>query len=1846
VPRLWPGSLRFAGVNWIGGLSLALAALVAASPAFAVSAHWLTNAGTGDWNTAGNWDNGVPNAAADVATFGNSFITGVSLSANTQVSGILFLAGANAFTITAAPTFTLTLSGTGITNNSGITQNFVTAVNGSGSRGIISFTNSATAGSNTAFTNNGATGVAGTNGGTTQFFNTSTAGSGTFTNNGATTLAANGGTTQFFNTSTAGSATLIANAGTLGGNGGSILFVNDSTGGTARVEVFGNGNLDISSHNAPGVTIGSIEGTGNVFLGARNLAVGSNDLSTIFSGVIQDGGINGGTGGSLTKTGAGKLTLSGANTYTGATTINTGTLNIQNATALGTTAGGTTVNDNATLQIQGGITVGAEALTLSGVQGKLESVSGANNYGGLLTLGTANGGFFPSHSFIISDAGSTLNLTNTGTITGTGSALYLSGAGAGSISSILGMTSSYLIKDGTGTWTLSGANTYNVSGNSTTSFGTSIYDGILKLSGAGTLGNASNGLYMDGAGSGDFGAFPTLDLNGTSQGVGNLDGGEVGSGGTIVNNGSGAVTFTIGNGNGGGGNYAGVIADHTSGTGTIALTKTFTGTITLAGANTYSALTTISGGILNIQNATALGTTASGTTVSSGATLQIQGGITVGAEALTIRGTGASGATGALENVSGTNNYGGLVTLGAASTISSDTAGDTLNLTNTGTITGATFGLTLTGDGNGSISSIIGTTTGTLTKNGFGTWTLLGSNTYTGATTINSGILNIQKATGLGTTAGGVTVNSGATLQIQSVVGITVGAEALTLNGGTLENVSGTNNYGGLVTVGAATAGYITSDAGTLNLTNTGTISGVGSALDLAGDGNGTISSIIGATIQYLQKDGAGTWTLSGANTYTSSPGGYGTIIDSGTLRLSGSGTLGNTSNGLLIEPYSGGTLDLNGTSQGVGLLVVAYGGTILNNGGSAVTLTIGNGDADGGYEDAGAVIADHTIGTGTIALTKTGTGTFTLSGANTYSGVTTISGGILNIQNGSALGATTGGTTVSSGATLQLQGGISVGAEALTIRGIGASGGTGALESVDGNNYGGLLTLGAASTISSDAGTLNLTNTGTITGATFGLTLTGSGNGSISSIIGTTSGAVIMNGAGTWTLLGANTYTGGTTVNGGILQLSGAGTLGGTSGALTVNTGGTLDLNATSQGVGNLTGTGGTIVNNGGGAVTLTIGNGNFGSGTYAGVIADHTSGIGTIALTKTGTAKITLSGANSYTGATTISNGILNIQSATALGTTAAGTTVGSGATLQIQGGITVGAEALTISGVGETTATGVLENVSGTNNYGGLVTLGAASTVSSDAGTLNLTNAGTITGATFALTLTGAGNGSISSIIGTTSGTLTKTGVGTWTLFGANTYTGATTISNGILNIQNATALGTTAAGTTVSSGATLQIQGDITMGAEALTISGVGETTATGALENVSGTNNYGGLLHLGAATTISSDAGTLNLTNTGTITGPLFGLTLTGAGDGSIASIIGTTSGTLTKTGTGTWTLSGANTYTGATTISGGILDIQSNTALGTTAGNTTVSSGATLQIQGDITVGTAEALTISGIGASGATGALENVSGTNNYGGLVTLGAASTISSDAGTLNLTNTGTITGATRGLTLTGAGNGSISSIIGTTTGTLTKSGTGNWTLSGANTYTGATQVNGGTLLVNGSTASGSAVSVTNSGSTLGGTGTINGTVAVNSGAYILGGTGAVASGTLTLNNSLTLNSGSIIELAFGGSFAHSTLARTGSGTWTFQSNQAFNFIDLGATTGFYNNIITGLAANPGSEGSWTIMNAGWTGTFSYDGTGDIDLTVTSVPEPSTWVGGALAFAALVFTQRRRFVRSRKP
>jgi len=397
--------------------------------AYAGSATWSSNPSSGDWFTAANWTpNTIPNGPDDIATFDVSNTTDILLPGFAEVDSIVFNPGASAYTLTVPwymgqPNYFTLISGMGIVNNSGVSQNFV-SVEGDG----FAFGNSATAGNLTVFWN-----PAGPNpdgfGGRTVFGDGSNAGSGTFINGGAEGVvqgityffndssAANatiinegaapgdglGGATYFFDDASAGTATLINNGGAVtGGGGGLIRFYNNSTaadatfitnGGTAeaalgavtdfwggtmgnatfiangtltgpgagrivciflfttstaRIELFGTGTFDISNNQSQGqpipVTVGSLEGDGLVFLGANQLTVGSNNLSTLFSGVIQDGGVGGGEGGSVTKIGRGSLVLVNANTYTGGTTVEDGELVINNQTGSGTGSGAVQVN--------------------------------------------------------------------------------------------------------------------------------------------------------------------------------------------------------------------------------------------------------------------------------------------------------------------------------------------------------------------------------------------------------------------------------------------------------------------------------------------------------------------------------------------------------------------------------------------------------------------------------------------------------------------------------------------------------------------------------------------------------------------------------------------------------------------------------------------------------------------------------------------------------------------------------------------------------------------------------------------------------------------------------------------------------------------------------------------------------------------------------------------------------------------------------------------------------------------------------------------------------------------------------------------------------------------------------------------------------------------------------------------------------------------------------------------------------------------------------------------------------------------------------------------------------------
>ncbi|MGH8431097.1 MAG: autotransporter-associated beta strand repeat-containing protein, partial [Solimonas sp.] len=184
-------------------------------------------------------------------------------------------------------------------------------------------------------------------------------------------------------------------------------------------------------------------------------------------------------------------------------------------------------------------------------------------------------------------------------------------------------------------------------------------------------------------------------------------------------------------------------------------------------------------------------------------------------------------------------------------------------------------------------------------------------------------------------------------------------------------------------------------------------------------------------------------------------------------------------------------------------------------------------------------------------------------------------------------------------------------------------------------------------------------------------------------------------------------------------------------------------------------------------------------------------------------------------------------------------------------------------------------------------------------------------------------------------------------------------------------------------------------------------------------------------------------------------------------------------GALQKFGNdGTLILSAANTYSSQTTIFGGALNIQNDTALGATGGGaivsgTTVGNGAALEMQGNITVGT-ESLLLNGTGIGGG-GALRNISGNNTYGGAITLNNAVRINSDSGMLTLGNINVVS-AGQNLTVGGAGDTTVLGVIATLSGTLTKDGTGTLTLRGPSNYSGATTISAGALNIRNSQALG--------------------------------------------------------------------------------------------------------------------------------------------------------------------------
>ena len=1182
------------------------------------------------------------------------------------------------------------------------------------------------------------------------------------------------------------------------------------------VNLQGSGTFDISGASG-NRTVGAVTGTGGtaIALGARTLTFGDN-TNTTFGGAI------GGTGG-IIKQGSGVATLSGANIYTGGTAIHAGTLAIGGGGSLAAAGAVSLSSAGSTFDISGAIanqTVGA----LSGVAGSQVAL-GANTF----TLGDAS------------------NATFAGTIYGTGS----------------------IVKQGPGTFTLSGTNTYTG--------GTAVNAGTLALSSGGSLAAAGTVALVAPGSSFDLSAAG-------AQSIGALSG----VAGSSVFLGANALTLAPS----GISSFGGTIG----GTGSVVINGS--GTETLTGTNTYTGGTSIQSGTL------ALGL----------------GGALAASSALTLAGGGTFDiSAGGNQTIGALTGAGGAITLGANS-------------------------LSVSGSGGGSFDGVIQGTGGvTNTANAL---VLNGVNTYTGLTTVQGGSLTVGDATHAGArVAGDVTVASGASLGGFG----TVGGSVMVQNGGHLApgNPTGTLTVSTNLTLNQGSVLDFSFGAPGPNFRSFGTGHNVSVTGDLAINGvtlnpidaggfgpglynlfsyggtltetNGGIAPPSGFTIQNLtaskqvnliNNNGLtlNFWNANGLASSTQLGGGSGTwsIAQPNWTDSTGSVTsLHSPADAFSIFGGAAGTVTVDdaGGTQPVATKGMQFASDGYYLTGDSLTLAAASAGAfseirvgDGSGASAGwTTTIDNTL-TG-VGLNKTGAGTLVLNGVNAYTQGTMLTAGTLSVGSDASLGVN--GTALDfEGGVLRVTGtsytstnraiifgaaggGFDIADATNTFTVNQSLGGTGSLVKLGAgtlvlsgtNSYTGGTTIGAG-TLQGDTTSLqgNITNNALLQ---FQQTADGTYSGSISG-----TGALVKAGTGMLVLAGANNYTGGTTISGGTLQ------------------GDTTSL------VGDITNHAALVFNQ--------SANGSFGG---------DISGNGSV--TKLGTGTVTLTGANAYTGGTTIAAGALQ------------------GTTTSLQGAITDNASLIfdqatdgvfmgTISGSGSLTKTGAGNvTLSGANTYAGGTTI-SAGTLQGDTTSLQ----GAITD-NAALIFDQAGAGTFSGVI-SGPGSVTKQGVGTVILTGANVYTGGTTIAAGALV------------------GSTASLQGNIVdnaslvfdqaaAGTYAGNVSGTGSFTKSGAgVLTLSGVSTYSG------GTTIT--AGTLR-GNTSNLQGAIadgaalvFDQSANGIFSGSLSG-----GGSLMKTGAGNLTINTANALTGATTVSQGALIVGDDShPTASLAGSVTVSSGAML----------------------------------------------------------------------------------------------------------------------------------------------------------------------------------------------------------------------------------------------------------------------------------------------------------
>jgi fibronectin-binding autotransporter adhesin len=1100
------------------------------------------------------------------------------------------------------------------------------------------------------------------------------------------------------NSGTGGQVTLTGTNTYTGGtqiDSGSTLALSGSGSIADSAYVIDNGTLDISGANGP-AQITTLAGSGGVTLGGNTLDLtGGNG---IFNGVTS------GNGG-LTLSG-GTEQLGGANTYTGATQIDQGTW--LGLTGDGSVAHSSAVIDNGTFDISGAN--GAEQVkTLSGSgtvilgDNNLELTNANDTFTGQIGGNGGNGGVaINSGSETLTgynvytgatqiDNGATLALAGNGSIAGSSGVIDngtfdITGAnGPTRITTLSGSGDVALggndleLTDASGNFagTMGGEGgvtldhgTQALSGNNSYAGGTTLNGGTLQVSSDTNLGDSHGALNFNGGtleATSSFDSTRDINLLGpatvdTDTGVTltDTDGAITGSGGLGK---TGAGTLVLGTDNGSGGVTVGAGKLQLTGAGsdTGAVTIDPNATLALTGDGSVANASRVTdNGLFDISGANAAEQVQS---------LSGNGAVTLGNNDLnltnandtfagSIGGGGGVSVTGGSETLSGANTYTGITQVADGGSLMLSGNGSVAN--SAGLVNNGTFDI---GGANGPAQLTTLSGSGTVALGGNELDLTQASGSFGGTIGGNGGlaVTGSETLTGTNTYDGVTRINSGSTL-------------ALTGNGSVADSSRVIDN--GTFDIGGANGAEQVK-----TLTGNGTVALGGNNLELT-NANDTFAGSVGGTGGITV--GGGNEALSGVNTYSGA-----TQIDhGGTLALSGNGSIGQSS-GVLDN----GMFDIMGANGPAQITTLSGNGSVAL-GSHNLELTDASGNFAGTMGGSGGIVLDH--------------GTQVLSGNNTYTGGSTLNGGTLQVGNDANLGDASGalnfhGGTLEATSSFSSTRALNLQAPAIidTDAGVTLTDTTGPIAGNGGltKNGAGTLVLGAdngTGGIKVAAGTLQLTGAGSDTGvvtidpnATLALTGNGSlahasnvidngtfdisgGNGTaqLTTLSGSGSvglgdnslelthasgnfagsigghGGLVLDG-GTQVLSGNNSYAGGTTLNGGTLQVSSDANLGQAAGAVTFN-GGTLSVTQSMNT-----------------ARDFVIQSGGAGIDTASGVTLLESGDIsGSGGLVKLGGGTLVVSGNNTFTGGTLIDGGVVKIDTGSSLGT---GAIVLNGGTLQ---------------------------------------------------------------------------------------------------------------------------------------------------------------------------------------------------------------------------------------------------------------------------------------------------------------------------------------------------------------------------------------------------------------------------------------------------------------------------------------------------------------------------------------------------------------------------------------------------